>query len=64
MDTHVNRPLLSLCIPTYNRGEILRETLDTIVLSPDFDDRVEVVICDNCSTDNTREISQEYGGEW
>lgn len=54
------RPLLSICIPTYNRSANLRRTLDSIVLSEGFGEEVEIVISDNASTDNTPEVTKEY----
>ena len=52
--------LLSICIPTYNRAEYLREALENITSDPAFDDRVEVVISDNASPDHTREVGEEF----
>lgn len=52
--------LLSLCIPTYNRCEILDTVLSHIVRDKEFDERVEVVVSDNCSTDATPEIVKKY----
>ncbi len=54
------QPLLSICIPTYNRAEILKRTLTKIVNDVDFDDSVEIVISDNASTDNTQQICQKF----
>ena len=48
-----NTILLSLCIPTYNRVETLTVMLERVVHDPDFDEEVEIVISDNCSTDDT-----------
>lgn len=49
------RPLLSICIPTYNRAEILDKTLFLLFSNPDFNvDEIEVVVSDNCSTDHTK----------
>lgn len=42
---------LSICIPTYNRAEFLQHLLDSIYSQ--FDERVEVVVSDNASSDNT-----------
>lgn len=62
-----SRPLLSICIPTYNRADILQNTLDSIIASKSFSETndVEIVISDNCSTDHTeqicREIKEKYG---
>lgn len=50
--------LLTIAVPTYNGSGTIRNMLD--LLLPQCDERVEVVICDNASTDNTGEIIQEY----
>lgn len=54
------RPLVSICIPTYNRGYILREILEKYVQDIEFNDDVEIVISDNCSTDDTETICKSY----
>lgn len=48
----------SICIPNYNYGEYIGETIDS-VLSQDFED-FEIVITDNKSTDNSWEVIQSY----
>ena len=57
-----NVPLLSICIPTYNRADILKKSLESIVSQEEFLDgnEVEVVISDNCSSDNTPEVAQDF----
>ncbi len=51
------RPLLSICIPTYNRAELLRSALYSIVRqAADLGGQVEVVVSDNCSPDHTPEV--------
>lgn len=52
--------LLSLCIPTYNRGDILKQSLERFVQNPLFNEEVEIVISDNASSDNTQEIGEYY----
>lgn len=52
--------ILSICIPTYNRSQYLKQTLDSIVNSDGFCDDVEVVISDNCSTDDTSIVCKEF----
>lgn len=50
--------MISLAMPTYNGGKYLREQLDSIyaqTLLPD-----EVVVVDDCSTDDTISILEEY----
>lgn len=43
--------LLSICIPTYNRAEILSKTLNHIIQSPNKE--IEIIISDNASSDST-----------
>lgn len=50
-------PLLSFCIPTYNFGDYIGETLDSII-SQAADD-IEVVVIDGGSTDNTAAVVAE-----
>lgn len=47
-------PLVSVCIPTYNRRDLLEVTLETISKQTlrDF----ELIVCDDCSTDGTFEF--------
>src|SRR5689334_9000247 len=52
------RPRVTVALPTYNRAEYLRETLDS-VLAQSFDDFV-VVVSDNASTDATPEVMASY----
>ncbi|WDF59117.1 glycosyltransferase family 2 protein [Flavobacterium sp. KACC 22758] len=53
--------LLSICIPTYNRCDILDETLRKLFANPDFNSEyIEVIVSDNCSTDNTKEVVSKY----
>jgi len=55
--------LLSICIPTYNRSHLLKESLACILASADrCKDQIEIVISDNASTDNTRQIVEEFRG--
>lgn len=53
---------LSICIPTYNRGQFLPATLDSIISQIDDDarSRVEICISDNASDDNTEELVAGY----
>jgi len=57
-----SNPILSICIPTYNRAEYLDQTLYSITNQKIFQETeyVEIVISDNCSEDNTAEICENY----
>jgi glycosyltransferase involved in cell wall biosynthesis len=47
-------PLVSVCIPTYNRRDLLELTLETISNQTLCD--FELIVCDDCSTDGTYEF--------
>ena len=51
---------LSFCIPVYNFGRYISDTLDSIVSEVEGMSGVEVVILDGNSTDNTEEIVRKY----
>ena len=52
------KPLVSICVPTYNSARYLRPCLDSIVAQTYRN--VEVIFSDNASTDETISILQEY----
>lgn len=49
-----NEPLLSVIIPTYNRGRLILNSV-TSVLNQTYKN-IELIVVDDCSTDNTEEI--------
>lgn len=53
-----NQPFFSVCIPTYNYAQFLQEAVDSVV-NQTFQD-FEILIQDNCSTDNTQAVIEEY----
>jgi glycosyltransferase involved in cell wall biosynthesis len=55
------KPKISICIPTYNGSQFLRECLDSI-LSQTFVD-FELLIVDDRSADNTVDIAKEYAAK-
>ena len=58
MPKNPKKPLVSVIIPTYNRGWIIKEAIDS-VLEQDFSD-FELIVVDDGSNDNTREILGAY----
>jgi len=53
----MKQKVLSLCFPTYNRGWCMKEQIDRLKSCPkDILDRMEIIISDNCSTDDTQQI--------
>lgn len=57
----ISNTVLSITIPTWNRSEILRESLTCLL--PEvirYKSIIEIVISDNCSDDNTPNVINEF----
>jgi len=56
------QPLLSICIPTYNRADILKGSLECVTkqLKDICLSELEIYVSDNCSSDNTREVVESF----
>src|SRR5277367_2609330 len=55
----VERPLLTIAIPTFNRCQFLRQLLDSLGEQTRGDDRVEILVSDNASPDETSAVVAE-----
>lgn len=56
------RPLLSICIPTWNRAPLLAGLLGNIRKEiQGLEDLVEIVVADNASSDDTAKVVEECG---
>lgn len=53
--------LVSVCIPVYNGEKFLKETIDSVLIQ-DIDD-MEIIVVDDCSTDNSIAIIKSYNDE-
>lgn len=51
-------PKVSVCIPVYNGAAYIAEAIES-VLAQSYED-FHLIVCDNCSTDNTEEIVRSY----
>lgn len=62
----MNKPLLSICIPTYNHAHALHKILENIVSLPVFleSEEIEIVISDNASSDGTQSVAMSFAAEW
>lgn len=54
----MNNPLVSIIIPTYNRGKYIKKAIDSC-LNQTYSN-IEVIVVDDCSPDNTKEIVTSY----
>ena len=50
--------LVSILIPTYNRAKMVGKSIES-ALSQTITD-IEIIVCDNCSTDNTVKVVHSY----
>ncbi|MBQ5626327.1 MAG: glycosyltransferase family 2 protein [Paludibacteraceae bacterium] len=55
----MNKILISVVIPSYNRASTVGQTIESIV-NQQVDADIEIIIGDDCSTDNAREVLLEY----
>lgn len=54
--------ILTIAIPTYNGSKTIVNSLSTLI--PQLTDDVELIVVDNCSTDNTHEIVGYYSSKY
>lgn len=50
---------VTVAIPTYNRKELLRATIESVLQQEDVN--FELIVCDNASTDGTPEVVESIG---
>lgn len=60
MKNKVNSPIVSICIPTYGRIQIMKNTIDSIYNQEVDNSLFEVCISDNSPTDETKEMLETY----
>jgi len=60
-DVIKKKPLVSVIIPTYNRGWIVKEAIES-VMAQDYRD-FELIVVDDGSTDDTDDILNSYRGD-
>lgn len=57
MTTKISKPILSICIPTFNRAALLESALLCILPQvKEFGGEIELVISDNASSDETADV--------
>lgn len=58
-----NEPFVSVFMPAYNHGRFITEALEGC-LNQKTTFPFQIVVCDDCSTDNTREIVDDYASRY
>ena len=58
-DVQYDKPLVSIIIPVYNGSNFMREAIDS-ALAQTYPN-IEIIVVNDGSTDNTREIALSYG---
>jgi glycosyltransferase involved in cell wall biosynthesis len=53
-----NNPLISVMMPTYNNAKYIKQAIESIY-AQNYDN-IEIIVVDDGSTDNTKEIVQQY----
>ena len=56
--TNAISPKVSVCIPVYNGSDYIAESIESVLVQTYKD--FELIVCDNCSTDNTEEIVRNF----
>lgn len=51
-------PLVSICIPVFNGGDLISHALDSCI--GQTYKNIEIIVSDNASSDNTREVVERY----
>ena len=51
---------ISVLTPTYNRGELLKKLYNSLIENADYGVKIEWLIMDDGSTDNTKTIVEQF----
>ncbi|MFB5269397.1 glycosyltransferase [Paenibacillus enshidis] len=64
LDERRKQPLLSICIPTYNRADYLEHCLNCILSQVRGNELIEIIVSDNASTDRTPALLSRLAEEY
>ena len=63
-DTTQTSPLLSICIPTYNRLDLLERAIRSVIAQPEHAQRIEIIVSDNSDNDKSKILVEDLLGDW
>jgi glycosyltransferase involved in cell wall biosynthesis len=52
--------ILTIGVPVYNGALFIADLLDSITISTDISHKIEILVSDNCSTDNTADVVKSF----
>jgi len=55
-----SKVILTIGIPVYNGAKFIGDALNSIFIPPGYENKVEILVSDNCSTDNIEELLGHY----
>lgn len=55
----LNKPVVSVCMVSYNHGKFIAQAIESVLMQKS-NFKIELVIGEDCSTDNTRAIIEKY----
>lgn len=60
-----NKPIISVCIPTYNSAKLLDDSIGSVVKQLNDKNKhfVEICVSDNASADNTKDVVDRWKGK-
>ena len=53
----IEKPLVSVIIPTYNRSDTLVKSVESVIQQ--MYDNIEIIVVDDCSTDDTKQVVEK-----
>ena len=58
-----NHFFATVIIPTYNYAHYIQEAIDSVLNSNFAQSEIEIIVVDDGSTDNTKDVIEKYGGQ-
>ena len=63
-DSNAHDILLSVCIPTYNRLDLLERAIRSVMAEPEHAHRIEIIVSDNSDNDKSKILVESLLNDW